>query len=274
MNRRERFWQAMDHEEDAPPRVRRLHLFLVVLILANILAVVLDSVPAIRARHAAFFHAFENFSVSVFLVEYLLRFWSCTADPRFRHPVWGRIRFALTPMALVDLLSILPSLLVFLPLDLRFLRSLRILRMARVGKLGRYSEAAALLGRVFKTSREELWVSLALLSSFALVCASLMYIVEGQAQPENFPHIPAAMWWAFVTITTVGYGDVYPITPLGRVLGVATTLIGILMVALPAGIFVTSFLEELNKTKAPSNVRGACPHCGKALDGDGAPGEG
>ncbi len=265
VTRKKRIWDVLDWNEEGPRWEQALHIFILLLILANILAVVVESVPGIHDRYEGFFTGFEIASVSIFLVEYLLRLWSCTAAPRFRHPLWGRLRFAVSPIALVDLAAILPSLLFFLPLDLRILRGLRLLRLVRIGKLGRYSEAVNLLLRVVKTRREEMLVSLTVLIMLAVVCASLMYMIEGQAQPDKFPHIPAALWWSFITITTVGYGDVVPITAAGRVLAVITTLLGILMVALPTGIFASAFLDELNRQRREHKENGVCPHCGKHL---------
>jgi len=265
VSRKLRIWAALERMEGDVLPVRAFHAMLFALIVANIAAVVAGSVPSLQTRHAHAFDLFESLSVAIFLVEYLLRVWSSTADPRYRHPLWGRLRFVATPIAIVDLLAILPTLIFFVPMDLRVLRGLRIMRLVRIGKLGRYSEAASLLFGVVKDRWTEMLVSLAFLCVLAVVCASLMFMLEGEAQPQNFPHIPATLWWAFVTITTVGYGDVYPITGFGRVLGVVTALLGILMVALPTGIFVAGFLDELKRNQADTPVDSPrpCPHCGQ-----------
>lgn len=255
-------WDLFDPDERADRTERILHGALMALIVLNVLAVVLQSVQRLADGYGRWFAVFEYVSVTVFSIEYLARAWSCTADPRYAHPVWGRLRFLVSPMALVDLVAILPTLLFLAHLDLRFMRALRLVRLARVAKLGRYSEASNVLLRVLKAKREELLLTMSLLLVLALICASAMYFVEGSVQPEKFPDIPTTMWWAIVTITTVGYGDVFPVTGWGRVIGVITTLLGLLMIALPTGVFGAAFVEELNRKKASPPK---CPHCGKDI---------
>ena len=257
---RHRVWDLFDPDPQADRTERMLHGALMILILLNVLAVVLQSVRSLADAYGRWFNFFEYVSVAVFSVEYLARAWSCTADPRYAHPVWGRLRFLISPMALIDLAAILPTLFVLTHLDLRFMRALRLVRLARVAKLGRYSEASNILLRVLKAKREELLLTMSFLLVLSLMCASAMYFVEGSVQPEKFPDIPTAMWWAIVTITTVGYGDVFPVTGWGRVIGVVTTLLGLLMIALPTGVFGAAFVEELNRKKAQPTK---CPHCGK-----------
>ncbi len=244
------------------------------LILASVVSVVLETVPALAERHGRFFHAFEVATVAIFTVEYAARLWSCTADPRYAHPLWGRLRMALTPMALVDLAAILPF---YLPLvarvDLRFIRALRLLRLLRIFKMGRYSDSLGVLGAVLRRKKEELSITLFVALLLLVIVSSLMYYVENSAQPDKFDSIPAAMWWGVATLTTVGYGDIYPVTLPGKILGAMSALIGIGMFALPAGILGSAFVEELQKRRgAPP----ACPHCGKPLDGslpEAPPGE-
>ncbi|HMP77023.1 MAG TPA: ion transporter [Kiritimatiellia bacterium] len=262
---RHRVWDVCEPDANASRLERRLHGFILVLILCNVAAVVLESVQALNARYGRLFDAFEFFSVAVFTVEYLARVWSCTADPRYAHPVWGRLRFIVSPMALVDLIAIVPSYLFFLDSDLRIVRALRLLRLARLGKIGRYSEAAVVLMRVLRAKREEMIVTLSLVGLLGIIFASLAFYAEHEAQPDKFPDIPHAMWWAFVTITTVGYGDLSPITPLGKVVGVCTAVLGILMIALPTGVLGAAFVEEINRRGKPAAK--PCPHCGKQIDG-------
>ena len=255
-------WDMFDPDDDASRAERLLHAGLMLLIVLNVAAVVLASVREWSDRYGAWFDRFENLSVAIFSIEYLSRLWSCTTDERYRHPVWGRLRFALSPLALIDLIAILPTMLMLTHLDLRFMRSLRLIRLARVAKLGRYSEASNLIFRVLRAKRAELALTMSFLLLLALFCASAMFYAEGPVQPDKFPNIPATMWWAVVTITTVGYGDVFPVTPLGKVIGVVTTLLGLLMIALPTGVFGAAFVEELNRRRASPPK---CPHCGKDL---------
>jgi voltage-gated potassium channel len=251
---------------DAEARDTRLeragNLFLATLIVSNVAAVIVESIASARARYGAVFDAFEVISVAAFTVEYALRLWSCTVDPRFAGPVTGRIRYAIRPMSIVDLLAIVPAYLPGDPfLDLRFIRALRLVRMMRALKMARYSRSLQTFGNVLKAHTTDLSLVVVLLLVMLVVSASLMYFAENAAQPKVFSSIPGAMWWAVVTLTTVGYGDVFPITPWGKVLGAFIALLGIGFFALPAGILASGFTEELARR------RGArmCPHCGREL---------
>lgn len=257
---RHRMWDLLNRDENADRTERRLQAGLMVLILLNLVAVMLESVASLNARFGRLFDLFEFFSVAVFSLEYAARVWSCTADPRYAHPVRGRLRFMFTPMALLDLAAVLPSYLLFLNLDLRMVRSLRLIRLLRVGKMGRYTEASGIILRVLHAKRAELAATMTMLFALAVICATLMYYAEQAAQPDKFSSIPAALWWAFITITTIGYGDAYPVTALGKVIGVATGILGILMIALPTGVFGAAFVEEISK-----KGRRTCPHCGKEI---------
>lgn len=217
---------------------------LFLLIFVNVLAVVLETVPRIAHEHHRLFERLEWFSVGVFAIEYAARVYACTSgnDPRYQHPLWGRVRFVLTPMALVDLLAISP-LFLFIALGVN-LGSLRIVRLLRVLKLMRYSPATAALGRVIYNERKSLGGAFVIFQVVLLLSSTVTYYAERHAQPVNFGSIPAAMWWAMAALTTVGYGDVMPTTTLGRVMGSLITLIGIGVIALPTGIVASAFLEE------------------------------
>jgi voltage-gated potassium channel len=170
--------------------------FLIILILLNALAVVLESVPAYSHTYGAYFQVFDYFSVAVFTVEYLLRLWTCNLEQKYNSHLRGRLRFMLKPMSLIDLIAILPFFLpLFFAFDLRFVRILRTIRMIRILKLGRYFEVIQKLGRVFIAKREELVFSLGIVMLVLVISSSLMYYVENQVQPDAFSSIPAAMWW-------------------------------------------------------------------------------
>jgi len=240
---------------------RAFNVGLLALIVLNVLAVIFETVQAFYVQYRVALEAFEVFSVSVFTVEYLARLWSCTVEPEYRHPLWGRLRFAVSFMALVDLVSILPSLIPGGTLDLRFIRSLRLARLARTLKVARYSQSLQTLGRVLRAKREDLVVT-AIAGLVLLVCAaSLMFYAEHEVQPQQFSSIPASMWWGAMTLTTVGYGDIYPVTPLGKLLGTLIALMGLGLFALPAGILASGFSEELQRRKEARK----CPHCGREL---------
>ena len=220
---------------------------LIILIILNVLAVIFESVATIRESAGNAFIWFEVFSVSVFTVEYVLRIWASveSVDQAYRSPIYGRLRYAMRPLIIIDLIVILPFYLsAFFGVDLRILRILRILR---VFKLTRYSGAWSLFAAVLHSQKRPLLMTLYVLMVTLVVVASLMYLVEHEAQPHAFADIPSAMWWGLVTLTTVGYGDVTPITVGGKVLGAAVTIIGIGVYALPAGILASGFMQELNR---------------------------
>ena len=175
-----------------------------------------SSIPEIGQAYRAWFQGFEAFSIAVFTVEYVLRVWSAIEQtyPRYKHPLWGRLRYAASPMAVIDLLAVLPFYLSFLlPIDLRVLRVLRLVRMF---KLTRYSPAMNLLLAALREEVQAIAAALFVLLLLLVLASSLAYLAEHEAQPAAFGTIPQAMWWAIVTLTTVGYGDVVPVTPLGK----------------------------------------------------------
>jgi voltage-gated potassium channel len=238
-------------------------LFLIALILANAFVSIAVTMPGVWSAYRAGLFWFEAVSVGIFTMEYLLRVWSCTAGGA--SPLVGRLRFMLRPLLLIDLIAILPFFLYFLGLDLRMARVVRIVRFVRIAKLGRYSTALRMLGQAVWERKEELALAL-LLGAFALVLsASLIYFAENEAQPEVFPSIPSAFWWAITTLTTVGYGDAYPVTVAGKIFGGLAQVIGVGLFAMPTGILAASFMEQFESRKAAEPPR-TCPHCGRPLE--------
>ncbi len=221
---------------------------MVVLILANVAAVVAATVAPLAARYEREFLAFEVFSVAIFTLEYLGRLWVATEHPSLaRHgPVKGRLRYACGPFAVIDLLAIQPFYLMLLMPGLD-LRVLRIFRLVRLLKLARYSPALATLWRVLVDERRALAAALIIMLGLLTLSATVMYHVEREVQPEAFGSIPAAMWWAVATLTTVGYGDVTPVTELGRTIGGLVMLFGLAMFALPIAIVASGFSSEIHR---------------------------
>jgi voltage-gated potassium channel len=215
--------------------------------------------------------------VAVFSLEYILRVWSCTENPRFKSPVLGRLRFMLTPMALVDLLAVLPFYLPFASADLRFMRAMRLFRLFRVLKLARYSESMQTFLDVLRLKKEELILMFFAIIILLIISSSLVYEAEHEVQPEAFSSIPAAMWWGIVTLATVGYGDVYPKTELGKLIGSIVVILGIGLFALPTGVLASGFAEVLARKKEKHKMeKMCCPHCGRyigELAGSVAPGD-
>jgi len=251
-------------------------VFIIALILLSVGTVILRTMESLPESFGSFLEGFQLFATGVFAVEYLLKVYSCTVDERYSHPVWGRVRFVLSPMAIVDLLAIAPFYLVvlFAP-GANFAGATLLLRMLRLLKLFRYSRSLRIFARVLRQKTDQL-VAAFLASGVLLVfSSSLVYFAERGAQPEAFPSIPATMWWGIVTLTTVGYGDVSPITPLGRLFGAITAVMGIGIVALPSGILASGFIEEFAEGEEQTEERDAespgetgeerCPHCGHPL---------
>ncbi len=245
---------------------RFVTIFIIALIILNVTGAILASVQVLFDQYFIVFKYLEIISLILFSIEYALRVWSCTADKRYSGAARGRLRFALTPMALVDMFAVLPFyLLLFGRLDLRTIRTLRMLRFLRLLKGARYSKAVDRFSRAIEARKEELGISLVIVSILLVLASSAMYYLEQPVQPDKFSSIPQALWWGICTITTIGYGDIYPITPAGKVLGGIVALLGIAMFALPAGILSSAFIAE---TKRESAKKAVCPHCGKTLDKD------
>ena len=227
---------------------RRFDLFIMIIIFLNIIAVIMETVASVYIKYEDFFEWFEIISVVVFTLEYVGRIWTCTLIERYRHPIKGRIKFILSPIGLIDLLAILPFYLPFIMnIDGRILRLLRLFRLVRIFKMGRYSTAFQMIANVLNRRKEELLVTLTIVLLVLVLASSLMYYVEHEVQPEAFSSIPATMWWGVATLTTVGYGDVYPITSIGRVLGAFIAIMGVGIFALPAGIIASGFEAEIRK---------------------------
>lgn len=243
-----------------------INIFIIVLIILNVVAVMLETVPSLHDEEyeKRFFHYFDLISVIIFTIEYILRVWSCNHDPKYKHSFHGRLKYMLSPAALIDLAAILPFYIHrIVGLDLRMLRILRLLRFFRLFRLTAYTNAAHLVYRVFKSRVNELMLAFILTLFLIVIASCLVYFAEHDVQPDKFTSIPATMWWAVVTLTTVGYGDLYPITILGKIFASVVLLAGIGMLALPAGIITSGFLEEAKNSKKHKSQ--TCPHCGKEV---------
>lgn len=242
---------------------RVVNSVIVILTLLNLLAVCLETVDSLYRSYRAWFNNFELCSIIFFSIEYLLRLWSCTIQQKYRHPLKGRLRYLLSAGSLVDLAAILPFYLPLSGLDLRSLRTLRMFRFSRFFKLGRFLNASRVIRRVIVSKKEELLISMLMVLTLIILAASLMYFVEHDTQPDKFSSIPETMWWSVATLTTVGYGDVYPVTGIGKTVTAFISILGIGMFALPAGILASGFSEEFKRKE--TFVTKCCPHCGKPV---------
>ena len=244
---RRRIHLALDSSVASDFLTVSLHRLLVLLVAASVSAVVLESVPAYAAQYGQWFMVIEKVAVAVFTLEYVLRIWTAPEHTPFSemHPWAARWNFAISASAIVDLLSIAPFFLtIFIPGDLKVLLLFRLLRFF---KLARYSAGMRSLVAALEAERKALLASATVLFGLVLVAASAIHLVEHQAQPDKFGSIPDSMWWAIVTLTTVGYGDVVPITVAGRIVAGFTMLMGLMMLALPIGIVANAFAEEIHR---------------------------
>lgn len=238
--------------------------FITILILLNVFVVILETKHELLSEYGSFFTIFDTFTVTVFSIEYALRVWVCVRNPEYSSPVKGRIRFVLSPLALVDLIAITPFYVpLVIPIEFRTLRLLRLLRIFRVLRLGKYSNAFETFAEVLKSKKEEIVITVIMAVIIMTLSSSALYAVEREAQPEKFSSIPDAMWWAVVTLATVGYGDVYPITPLGKFITALVALSAIGLFALPTGILASGFAESFQKRQnLKKDTTLICPHCG------------
>jgi len=244
---RRRLYGILEHGPIGDRLGRITGQFIVALILVNVIAVVLESVPDYRARFHALFFALEMFSLVVFTAEYVLRIWVAVEHAPYRHlgGVVARIKFMLSPFGIIDLAAVLPFWLAFAgPADLRVILIFRIVRFL---KLARYSPGMRSLLSALYAERRALFGCLVILLGATLVSAAVMHLVERAAQPDKFGTIPDAMWWAIGTLTTIGFGDVLPKTVLGKLVASATVITGLVMIALPVGIIATAFAEEVHR---------------------------
>ena len=235
------WWLERPERSASGPKI--IEIALIVLIVLNVTAVILETVDTVYSDWQVVFDIFEMFSVAIFITEYLLRLWVSIENPE----VDTRWQWFRSPIAIVDLLAILPTLLYFiLPVDLRVLRAFRLLRIL---KLTRYSPALRMLLDVFEEEAGAFFAGFFILILMLVLAASGAWIAEHEAQPEDFGSIPAAMWWAVATLTTVGYGDVTPVTVAGKIFGAMITIVGIGMAALPAGIIASGLNDQIHRRR-------------------------
>ncbi|CCQ09862.1 Potassium voltage-gated channel subfamily KQT; possible potassium channel, VIC family [Pseudoalteromonas luteoviolacea B = ATCC 29581] len=230
---------------------RFIDVFLIILILLNVIAIVLESEASLRQRFGDVFFTIEVVSVAIFTIEYLLRLWSCVEKLEYLHEFDGnwktRLHYMFTPLAIIDLIAILPTwLMMFFSFDLRFLR---VVRLLRIFKLTRYSRAMQVLLESFKEEKSSLIAAFFIMAVIMVLAACGIYLLEHDVQPDKFGSIPSSMWWALVTLTTVGYGDVVPITAMGKLFGGVITLLSMGMVAIPTGLLASSFADQLRKRR-------------------------
>ena len=257
--KKQRIWEILEISKENDQQSKIFDYFISILIGLNVLAIILETEKRFFGEYETFFRYFEILSMIIFTIEYFLRFWSCTVEEDYRHPVIGRIKYFYSPMALIDFIAIVPFYLTFMIADARILRILRFLRVLKMTKHFHHSNTFHIITNTIFRKRSELISSLILMFSLLMICATGVFFAENETQPDKFSSIPSAMWWAVATLTTVGYGDIFPVTSMGKILGSISAIFGIGLFALPAGLLASGFSDEMQKEKM------FCPHCGEKL---------
>jgi len=243
-------------------------MFIVILIIVNIVIIVAETFDFFN--NSNIFHIIEIFSIVIFTVEYAIRIWTSDLMAPEQNKFVVRIKYIFSFMALIDLFAILPFYIpLFIPYDLLVIRSLRIARLLRFFKVNRYTKTFATIGAVFKKKASQLISSAIIIFLLLLITSVLMYEVEHKVQPEKFANAFSSIWWTISTITTVGYGDIYPVTTLGQVLSSVISFLSIGLIAIPSGIISAGFVEQVESEKDKSedahNEKCFCPYCGHNL---------
>lgn len=265
-------------ESGKTPLSKIINITIVILIFLTLITVVASTFDISNSLRIIF-SKFEIFSTIIFTVEYILRVWTSDLLYPELSPIRARIKYIFSFMALIDFIAILPFyLLFFIKIDLQALRTLRALRLLRIIKINRYTTALKTITQVFKNKANQLVSSMVVVGLLMIIASVLMYNFESEAQPDKFSNAFDSLWWAMSALTTVGYGDVYPITVAGKILGIVIAIIGIGMVAVPTGIITAGFSEVLhNKKSKKTNNSGEsiedkkdekkyCPYCGHRID--------
>ena len=269
-------------EEDYPRGLGKqiFRSFMYALISVNILLIVLETAPNITPVTAGISTTIYLFSICIFIGLYVLRLWVCVEDPRFAKPLTGRLRYMVTPYAVIDLL-----VLIAFTTPVSFMRDpvvyevIRFLRLSIILKLIRYSDSLQTMSRIFISKKKPLGMALYMLLFLLLITSTMMFLIEHAAQPDKFSSVAESMWWGIETLTTLGYGDIVPITPAGKLLGGFVALLGIGMFAIPAGILASGFYEEYERVEekaanrdqrlagdGETEGRSVCPTCGRPMN--------
>lgn len=266
---KQRLFEIIEKTNDDDKASKIFDICIIVLILVNVVLVIVDTFN-VPPKVSKYFNFIETVSVIIFTAEYICRLY--TADLLYPDltPLKARLKYIFTFMAIIDLLAILPFYLPFvIPIDLRVLRMLRIVRLLRIFKISRYTSALSTIGNVFKQKKEQLLSSTFVVLILMIIASVLMYNIESEAQPDAFGNAFEALWWAVATLTTVGYGDIFPVTTLGKILSAIIALLGIGLVAIPSGIISAGFMESIDKNKSKKNEEDDkkcfCPYCGKKI---------
>jgi len=263
---RRRWFHILHKPSPDNPAARRVNYLLAFLILSNALSLSVETLVGLDRHVVEGLRWFERFSTAVYIVEYLARLWVCVEQSHLSNPVVGRLRYALQPLALLDLIVIVTA---WFPIDLRFLRVARMVRLLKVLRLNNLEHSLAKVEDGLRRRSGLILLSVALMLVCIYASAALVYQLEHELQPTVFSSIPGTMWWAVSTLTTIGYGDMIPKTPPGKFFTSLITVFGIGIFALPSSIITAVIIEAslLDRDKL------VCRHCGRLANGHESPPE-
>jgi voltage-gated potassium channel len=261
-----RVYEILESQSRTLPAGRFVSRALLLLILINVFAAVIETDAGVFHQYGHVLDVIAALSVFVFIAEYILRVWCCTQNPEYRAPVTGRLRYMASPVAIIDLFVIIPF--IFLPFIAHpgLYSVIRFLRIFWILKIGHYTRSLGVFSRVFKAKREEIFIAFFIMLVLLVMGSALIFFAEHEAQPTKFSSVLASMWWGIETMATIGYGDMVPITPLGKVIAGLVAMAGIGLFALPAGILASGFIDEYHKVRDGKTSLNVCPHCGKEIE--------
>ncbi len=264
---KERIYKLVETGEHGQKINRLFDYVIMTLIILSVVSIILESINEIDEKYYRLLVGFNLFSVIVFTIEYLLRLYVSDISFPSKSRIKSALKYIFSTYGIIDLLAILPFYLpMLIKVDLRFLRVLRLTRFLRILKINRYNNALNLIWAVVKDKKQELAVTGFVTFLILLIASFLMYFAESDKQPEQFPNILATFWWAIATLTTVGYGDVYPVTGIGKIISGIIALLGIGLVALPTGLISAGFISKIEDMKKEKKEKyKKCPHCGKEI---------
>ncbi len=250
---------------EAPNRSRAsliLNTVIYSLILISIINLMLMSVPEFQEKYGYIFTIVRNIVMPIFIVEYILRLYASGYLDEYKG-LKGKLRYAITPYAIIDLLSILPYLLINMGFNSSFIRSLRLLRVFRLLRVRKYAIFIQLMKKIMNNIKEELIVLLFFAFVMLIILSFVVYDLEHEAQPEIFTNIFQTMWWSVATLTTVGYGDMFPITTVGKIITAIISIMGIGFIAIPGGMFASEFISEIKRERYEGDDKNKkCLKCG------------
>jgi len=225
---------------------------IIFLIIISVLITIVATESQVTSNYGSLINNLEISLAIIFSIEYFARLWAVSEDPRYRGAI-GRVKYIFTPMALIDLLAFSITLITLASTDGFTLRLIRMILLLRLAKLGKYGKSFKLLKRAIGNQLPELFITFSIAIVVLFVSATLLYLVEGNEQPDNFGSIPRSLYWSVITLTTVGYGDVYPITPVGKFITSILAFVGVALVALPAGILASGLTEAHQQIREENN---------------------